>query len=387
MEKPSDIERWNALLDALADELPVLASRFVNRVKIIPGYETDDLVPGRDLFDTAVTDIQLMIECMRIGEASTRLTAVADELGVRRARQQVPSESLATAVQLNFSVLWGRLLELCTPEDAITLTTRVEPTWRTIDHFTAVVMAAYNREVAHIAQQRINVRQSVIARLFTPAQPSETTVRSVAYQLGCDPTAPYRVVVADQAAAQEVLLEIVSRHRHSPLFLHRGAGLTIVFWPENLYPSALESCVSELRCAHAHRVRGLGQIPGTARSLTSLLEAIDPVVQSSIDLADGVPVLARKALLAEGVDLTGELDERLSVCSDGERERIRESVEAFLETGSAQQSAARLYCHRNTVLNRLARFTELTGIDLSVPVQAVRVALAWSGPGLGPDRH
>jgi len=39
-------------------------------------------------------------------------------------------------------------------------------------------------------------------------------------------------------------------------------------------------------------------------------------------------------------------------------------------------TAAALYCHRNTVINRLNRFTSLTGYDITVPSQAAAVFLA-----------
>ena len=39
-------------------------------------------------------------------------------------------DQLATAVQLNFSVLWGELMEICGPGDAILLTTQPVTGWR-----------------------------------------------------------------------------------------------------------------------------------------------------------------------------------------------------------------------------------------------------------------
>jgi hypothetical protein len=55
---------------------------------------------------------------------------------------------------------------------------------------------------------------------------------------------------------------------------------------------------------------------------------------------------------------------------------------AYLATGSIRQTAAELFCHRNTVLKRLGRFTELTGLDIAIPQQAARVLIAWTAvPG------
>ncbi len=44
--------------------------------------------------------------------------------------------------------------------------------------------------------------------------------------------------------------------------------------------------------------------------------------------------------------------------------------------GSAQRLSRRLYCHRNTVLNRLRRYEQLTGRSLSRPADLVEITLA-----------
>ncbi|QNN62387.1 helix-turn-helix domain-containing protein [Leucobacter denitrificans] len=51
----------------------------------------------------------------------------------------------------------------------------------------------------------------------------------------------------------------------------------------------------------------------------------------------------------------------------------------FLNTGSIAKTSSELFAHRNTVLNRLRRFGELTGIDLRVPAESARVVVAWLG--------
>lgn len=50
--------------------------------------------------------------------------------------------------------------------------------------------------------------------------------------------------------------------------------------------------------------------------------------------------------------------------------------------GSAQRAGERLYCHRNTVLNRLRRYEQLTGRSLSRPADLVEISLALTARGL-----
>ena len=57
---------------------------------------------------------------------------------------------------------------------------------------------------------------------------------------------------------------------------------------------------------------------------------------------------------------------------------VEEAVRSYLRTGNIAETARELFCHRNTVTNRLRRFHELTGIDLTVPEQAARAVVAFS---------
>lgn len=49
---------------------------------------------------------------------------------------------------------------------------------------------------------------------------------------------------------------------------------------------------------------------------------------------------------------------------------------AYLHTGSLLGTAATIYCHRNTVLNRLHRIEELTGLDITKPADAALAMVA-----------
>ncbi|MFE5534905.1 helix-turn-helix domain-containing protein [Streptomyces sp. NPDC056492] len=129
---------------------------------------------------------------------------------------------------------------------------------------------------------------------------------------------------------------------------------------------------------------------------------VSPVVESPGDLARArrLAVLALRTAPASGGPCTALLDERLPsalVASQAELAgRLRQVVlgpvlglpaedrRVLLTTlgtwltcqGSTTHAAQRLYCHRNTVSNRLRRLERLTGRSLADPAHVVELALA-----------
>ncbi|WP_326609206.1 helix-turn-helix domain-containing protein [Streptomyces scopuliridis] len=72
--------------------------------------------------------------------------------------------------------------------------------------------------------------------------------------------------------------------------------------------------------------------------------------------------------------LSGLFDEAVPAA---EADRLLETVRLHLSgSGSIADTAAALYCHRNTVQHRLQRFARLTGRDVRRPEDAAVVTIA-----------
>ncbi len=75
--------------------------------------------------------------------------------------------------------------------------------------------------------------------------------------------------------------------------------------------------------------------------------------------------------------LVAEVLGPLLALDPADRTLLVRTLEAWLECGgSAGRAAGRLYCHRNTVLNRLRRLERLTSRSLSRPRELVEMMLA-----------
>ncbi|MFE3430788.1 helix-turn-helix domain-containing protein [Streptomyces sp. NPDC059171] len=123
-------------------------------------------------------------------------------------------------------------------------------------------------------------------------------------------------------------------------------------------------------------VEGLAAL-GEARRLAETALRACPASGGTVLLDEHLP----DALVVSSPALAGALADRvlgpLERLDPTDRDVIVETLTAWLDAdGSAQRAGARLYCHRNTVLNRLRRFEQLTGRCLTRPRDAVEVSLA-----------
>ncbi|MFF7362213.1 helix-turn-helix domain-containing protein [Streptomyces sp. NPDC008125] len=164
-------------------------------------------------------------------------------------------------------------------------------------------------------------------------------------------------------------------------------------------PAFLAALLNGLRVGRAGvgpAVEGWAGLPAGRRLAEVALLSCPPDGTEAVTLERRVPaaLLASQPELA-GLLVTGTLGSLLAL-PDVEREVLVGTLDAWLECGgSAERAAARLHCHRNTVLNRLRRLERLTARSLSRPRELVELTLALDafrlappgGPGAGVRRR
>ncbi|PLW71827.1 PucR family transcriptional regulator, partial [Streptomyces sp. DJ] len=123
-------------------------------------------------------------------------------------------------------------------------------------------------------------------------------------------------------------------------------------------------------------VPGLASL-GTAREHAETALLTCPASGGVALLEEHLP----QALVTSAPELADALVERalrpVLDLEPGDREVILSTLEAWLAAdGSALRAGSRLFCHRNTVLNRLRRYEQLTGRSLGRPQDLVELVLA-----------
>ncbi|MEV8532529.1 helix-turn-helix domain-containing protein [Streptomyces sp. NPDC051211] len=328
--------------------------------------------------------------------------ADARATGVLRAEQGLPLTSLLRTYRHGGRLLWQALTEAAAAHDRsgpARLLPAAAVLWDVLDQLTDAVAEAYRHtEAARGARDRER-RAALLDALLDGTGAARGLVSEAAAQLGLPERGRFAVVVLGPGS---------------------GAG-------SGAEPQAGPDGPRVLWRIRADGETGLVDLGGhpldAVRELLAPLgvrAGVSPVTETPTGLARArwLAGLALRTAAGAPAPRTALLDEALPaalVAAQGElADRLRQVVlgpvlalpaedcRVLLTTlgtwlacqGSTTHAAQRLFCHRNTVSNRLRRLEQLTGRTLSDPAQVVELALAHAavvqratarGPGRPPE--
>jgi len=255
--------------------------------------------------------------------------------------------------------------------------------WEVVDRSSAQVAAAYHdaeRSAVRADEQR---RSSVWEALLTGVGEDPGFVFEAARILGLPVDGRYVVVVAEPASrdleAVRRLRDRLAAGRVESVWQARGAalvGLLRLAKPDPSRERAALRDALEVRAGASCPVDGLEQVQTGFRQAALALRTLGPG-DTFAALDERLP----EAMLVQSPELARQLVETwlgsLLELSKAERGPLLDTLDAWVATsGSAGRTARRVHCHRNTVLNRLRRLSEVAGHDLKRGVTPVELALA-----------
>lgn len=299
--------------------------------------------------------------------------------GHRRAEQGVPLESVLHAYRLGHRAIWDALVAQARDEGALEgLVEAASHVWELVDSFSSEVARAY-RETERVLHRRDDRRRDALVDALLDGQGRSRAVAADA-AAGLDLPEHGRFVVlvldgteagrsvADALAVRGVRAAWRARADREIGVLHVTAGTDLT--------KALEH-VSGLRAGLSPPVDGLAQVDGAHRLAETALRALPAAAAGISELDARLP----GALLVTAPDLAARLVELalggVLALDTEERDVLLLTLATWLDTGgSAGQTATRLFCHRNTVLNRLRRVEALTDRSLERVDHLVEWSLA-----------
>ena len=359
---------------------------------------TDDILEVEEIYRTGVLPRSELRDFIA-GNIVALLASISgepDELeaaalsGRSKAELGVPMESLLHAYRVGGMRIWEALVvHTGSGADSETLLGLSANVWGAIDRYSIAAAEAYRQVIDDRDRRDEQSRRALLRGLLEGTEPSANR-DAVRRALRLPERATYLVMVAELSATRDDPVPLDSA-------LEGERGITAAWLQSADEHIGLVAMTSRetARAAIAAMPR-LTRI-GISRPFDALADApaaLDQARTAMRCLAPGSRDVARygdaplDALIASQSVRAGELaDDVLAGFADldpRDAEALLDTLEAwFAAGGSSADAAIALHCHRNTVLNRLARIADLTGRQTSRPRDVAELYAALRAVRLG----
>ncbi|NGN64736.1 PucR family transcriptional regulator [Streptomyces sp. A7024] len=382
---PAEAERAlrRRLAQTLLADIDALTGRVVADIRAhSQAYASGRPVSLSDLHGICRENLVLALEDFgELPASAGDITAAATETGRRRAEQGMPLATVLLAYRRGGRVLWQAMTEPLRGRSAAEQDLGLEVAgalWETIDRFSTVMSDAYRRTQLELHHRQDSRRGALFEALLEGRGSDPAVAADAAAALGIPPRDRYAVVVVDQDPAAPP----------NPGPALRDAGMWSFWRPRaERYAGVVRLGGLEPDELAAVLRKELGGTAGVSPPFEELAEADTALRLAERALRTLPPGSGRVAALDERLveavlTRDPEIAERL-LCryldgvlrSGSEGPVLLETLRVWLDAGcSASRAAELLYCHRNTVLNRIARVAELTGR----PQESGEARLGWA---------
>jgi hypothetical protein len=376
--------RWADLVERVRGDTDGLRTAFLRRLRDVPAYARG-LVPAARLETDADDTFAYLLGRLGGRDVAERLVEVGPAIGRDRARRGVPLDDLLTAVRQDFRVLWEAFRARAAPDEAALLVDHVQTVWSVVEEYSTRIRLAYEQERAILARERRDERTALVAALLATEDPApeDVTRAAIALQMAEDDDVLVAAACGEDGAALRRAADRFAGDGR-PVHVHPAGRHSVLLarW-EGPQGAPVRAALEGVRCGVAPTAHGLAEVPRGARLASELADVTaggpaEPRTLTSVWLP-----LAAARLADVHTDLVAAELAGLDEVAPAERERLVSTVRRFAEDGSVRNTAAALFCHRNTVLNRLRRVAELTGRDVTVPADAAVLLLALREPSWG----
>lgn len=361
-------------VDVLADDL------FRTITAEIPPYARLSREVQADVRDFNERNLYEQLTCL--AERRPMRTDTTQQCVRRRATQGVPVDAVLHAFRIGYRLLAHSLIDRAKEQPGTTMDDIAQASmsvWSLLDTASQTVNDVYRETLVGLARADELQRLLLLDALLNGKTADWAMLGGTGASLGLPEQGPYICVVAehsDVTAMEQALLRNGLRSAWRP----RPDGLAgIVALPDPAVTSgssraAGPALVLGVVGAAVMGRAGLSPAYGRLRESADALR-LATLAQASLPAGTHRAVTLEHdpaaALVAAGHDLALRLAVALldPVLAAPDRKDLMETLTAWLDsdTGSTTEIAETLYCHRNTVRNRLDRVSRLTGRSLCRP--------------------
>jgi hypothetical protein len=341
-----------------------------------------EIVEADDLRAASRETITLLLNLLA-GIDDPGLAHTLDNIGHRRARQGVGMDAMLRSFRIDFHIVGESLFAWLstTPTPSMRQWTEfVLPLWQAIDTISVEVSRAYREAEAEMAGELEKELRALFDELMYGTGSMNPAVLRSASRFGLAEFGRYMAVRADAPGHGESPERALRLNRVHSVWIQDAGLLTgIVVLGRVTRPQLSDLLVESLRgrAGTSPPYRALADTRRQIWLADAARDSIPPGEHRVVSAAEDIPSVFIGGAPEVSRHLADALSGALGQAREPERARILETLEAHLGgDGSPTATARILYRHRNTVLNHLRRFEELTGLDLSRPSDTATAVLA-----------
>lgn len=379
---PSAVQLLDHACRRLLRQGTEFADTVVAKIRAEVPYYTDLALAPPDVRRTVGIGVRHGLEATLDPGAIVDVERYTRELGISRAEQGRPLDEVLHAYRVAGSSVWNGIVSAVERDglgDIHQLVHVAELVWKNNDRDAVLVADAYRQAAKGVASRHGERVRLILAALLASRNEPEFT-RDAAAILDLPVEGRFAVAVATATPP----------YGRAPTSLPEVPGVRILYHAygaRDVFVAALGGNSLDVLAA------GLSAGPGVRIGISPVVQGLEYLARAR-DMAelalrtcraDG-EIARLDARLPDGLlisrpDLSAELAHGvlrpLYDLEPADRETLFDTLTVWIENGgSAVQAARHMFCHRNTVLNRLRRFEQITGLALSRPRDLVHLTLA-----------
>ena len=295
--------------------------------------------------------------------------------GRRRLDMGVPLEPMLHVYRLAARTVWDAIVDAIGPGEERVLA-ELGASWMDfMDRASSAAAAAY-LEASHDRIRHADARRSAIVQSLLAATDA-SEVAAVAAEHSISFAEAYAPVVVASAKATTRPDHVAAACPRGTLYGLR-AGHLLLLVPDQVDVSAL------IRAVGPEATVANGELAAPGQALREEVRATDLLLRAALESertgAFGPGDLVAAQLVKSNARVAAELERSVTaVLRQHDRSgTLTDTLRAYLTCGSVPDTARAVVVHPNTVVYRLRRVAELTGLDPRIPAEATVLVLALS---------
>jgi hypothetical protein len=394
---PLDAHNVTAGID---DEARALFAEMLGSVQVISARIVGQILNGEHAYAESNLELAVLesvvtenVEAILLGlSGSNRSLDAPRRAGRVKAAANIPMAGLLHAYRLAGLQLWEEMMSRSQASARSEALLRVSSSvWGIIDEYSSAAAEAYREVIDDLGRKDQQAKSVKLLSLLEGEATASDIPRSLR-ALGLPEHATYLVVAAElSGTGDDPMPGIAPRLRAAGIAsawaAWKGEFVGLLGCVTNTDTTVAIHVVAELAAARV----------GVSRSFPSLLGASEAVHQARLSMQCVPPgdtgvhrygsapldvLLVRDP--ASATEIRAAVLGALNTIDPRDAELLLDTLDAwFVADGSTTEAARLIHCHRNTVLHRLAKLSELTGRSVTRPSEAAELYAALRAARLG----